>query len=229
MSTGTPVATPVAVLVTETARHQVAIAGQVTDAVTQVAMASVDIVMIGMPAEYRKKLALFGLKFGRQWNTMSERPDRTLSRRDGLFYFLDLPPGSYTLRIASPALGRRYGVVEQKFKVARDANGRFVLDWAVVSLPPTSVKGSITAKKAGLSYAEVRVKGSGERAFTDKEGSYLLAGIEPGKRTLLISAQGYRALSQAVVIEGPGAVATANVTMVRETSETRSKLPDVKG
>jgi hypothetical protein len=64
--------------------------------------------------------------------------------------------------------------------------------------------------------AEVRVKGSGERAFSDAEGHYVLAGLEPGKRTVLAFAQGYRPASKQAAINEAGALETLNFELVRE-------------
>ena len=64
--------------------------------------------------------------------------------------------------------------------------------------------------------AEVRVKGSGERAFSDAQGRYLLGAVAPGKRTILVYAQGYRAVSKPVTLAAPGALETLNFSLVRE-------------
>jgi hypothetical protein len=195
----------------------VAIAGSVSDAITGNAIAEVDITMTDTPASFTKKLGLYAIQFGAKWATMAERPDRTRSRVDGLFYFLDLPDGKYGLHIAAPKFGSRYGAVDVKATVARDAKGTFKLDWAIVGLPPTTVKGAITSPEENVCFAQVRVKGSGEYAFSDRTGRYLIAGIEPGQRTLLVSAQGFHPIAQPVLIEGPGAVQTMNFGLHSET------------
>ena len=205
----------------ETARHRVAIAGFVSDAITGKAVAGVDVAVTDMPPQFKKKVGLNAIQFGAKWAGMIERPDRTRSRIDGLFYFLDLPDGDYGLRIAAPSFGSRYGTVGRKVTVARDANGTFKLDWAIVGLPPTTVKGAVTGKEGAgedvVRFAQVRVKGSGESAFSDHAGQYLIAGIEPGRRTLMVSAQGYRPISQTVLIAAPGAVQTMNFGLHSET------------
>jgi len=58
------------------------------------------------------------------------------------------------------------------------------------------VKGKVTVQggKAGVLMATVRVKGSGEQTFTDKDGNYALVGIEPSEndRSLEVFAEGFR-------------------------------------
>jgi hypothetical protein len=44
----------------------------------------------------------------------------------------------------------------------------------------------------------------------------VLAGVEPGKRTILAVAQGYRPAAKPVTIEQPGGLATLNFALVRE-------------
>ena len=61
--------------------------------------------------------------------------------------------------------------------------------------------------------AEVRVQGSGERAFSDGTGHYLLAGLEIGDRTVQFSARGHEALSQAVNLDHPGVVQVLDVAL----------------
>jgi hypothetical protein len=201
----------------EVVRHRVAIAGYVTDAVTGRAMAGVEVAMTGMPAAFRSRLGYRNLQFGSRWDAMVERPDRTCTRTDGLFYFLDLSDGEYGLRATAIAYGKRYGIVEQSVAVSRNKLGTFKLDWVALALPSTAVKGTITSRKVNVNMAEVRVKGSGERVFSDGQGKYLLAAIEPGKRTLLVYAQGYRPASQPVSIASPGDSETLNFGLVRDT------------
>jgi hypothetical protein len=40
------------------------------------------------------------------WEDLEERLDRTLARLDGLYYFLDLPEGRYTLSAIDPRSGK---------------------------------------------------------------------------------------------------------------------------
>ena len=200
------------------ARHRVAIAGRVLDAATGKPVADAAVSMTAMPAAFEKKLALASLAYEDRWNTMLERPDRTRSREDGLFYFLDLPDGKYTLSASIPSYGNRYGAAQQLAAVSRNSKADTKIAFVTLKLQPTAVKGKITgpSHKAGVVLAEVRVKGSGERTFTDEQGQYAVVGIEPGKRVLVVSAQGYRSETQPVTLANPGTSQTLNFSLTRE-------------
>jgi len=208
-------------------RHRVAIAGRVFDATSEKPLGDAEVVISDMPQAFKKTLQFASVQFGERWGKMPERPDRTRSRQDGLFYFLDLPEGSYSVRAAMPSRGRRCGVVETVTKVSRDADGNLKIEFLHLMLPTTMVKGRVTAadQPAGVALARVRVKGSGERAFTDAQGQYVIAGIEyarrkqaekPAKRTLLVSAQGYRTELKEFTLEEPGKPQTVDIPLRRE-------------
>jgi hypothetical protein len=199
------------------ARHRVAIAGRVLDAGMGKPVADAAVSLTG-PAAFQSKLALASLAYGDDWNSMPERPDRTKTREDGLFYFLDLPDGKYSLSASIPSYGSRYGTAQQVATVSRDSKGNIKAVFVNLTLQPTAVKGKVTGsgKKTAVVLAEVRVKGSGERTFTDVQGQYTVAGIEPGKRVLLVSAQGYRAVSQPVTLGEPGTSQTVDFSLTRE-------------
>ncbi len=78
-----------------------------------------------------------------EWRRRPDRPDRVFSQSDGIFCFVDLPPGPYRLRVSAPELGTRYGVVEiGPFEVqAAPAEGPFPVARADVDLPPTRIRG----------------------------------------------------------------------------------------
>jgi hypothetical protein len=149
---------------------------------------------------------------------MAERPDRTRTAADGLFYFLDLPDGQYTITASLASSGKRCGATQASATVSRDAKSDVKMAFLEIGLQPTTVQGKVTgaALKAGLMMAEIRVRGSGERAFSDAQGRYVLAGVEPGNRTILVAAQGYRAVAKPVTIGEPGELATLNFALVRE-------------
>ena len=201
------------------ARHQVTIAGRVADALSGKPLSGVEVAISEKPAPFKKKLEIAAIQYAGRWAGMPERPDRTRTRNDGLFYFLDLPDGRYGLSAAFPGSGNRYGKAEATATVARDAKDDMKIDFVNFVLNQTAVKGKITGPghKAAVTMAEVRVKGSGERAFSDAHGEYVLAGLEPGKRTLLVFAQGFRAVSQVVTLSEPGESQTVNFNLVRET------------
>jgi hypothetical protein len=160
-----------------------------------------------MPAKLERKLAQLAEYAGDEWERRAQRPDRTCSRVDGLYYFLDLPAGEYEVRAALPNCGKRYGekrekkeVFSEKKKASNDdqkQSGANALKsmWLELALGQTAIHGRITdaAKKTGVMMAEVRLKGSGERTFSDARGEFTLGPIEASKseRTLECSAQGY--------------------------------------
>jgi hypothetical protein len=199
-------------------RHRVAIAGRVLEAGTDKAVADAVVSMTTMPSAFAKKLAIASLAYGSRWDALPDRPDRTRSRRDGLFYFLDLPDGAYELTASVPGFGARYGTVSQSAAVSRDKQGNTKIVYVTLALQPTTVSGKVTGtgQKAGVFMAEVRVKGSGERTYSGAQGQYILAGIEPGVRTIEVSAQGYKAKSQPVTIPSPGAVHSVNFNLARD-------------
>ena len=148
--------------------------------------------------------------------TLVERPDRTLTVEDGHFHFLDLPDGQYTLEASLPGSGTRFGTAQAQATVER-AQGKIAMAAADIALPPTTLKGRITSQNQNkpVFMAQVRVKGSGESAFTDSNGCYLLAGLEAGNRTLLVSATGYQPLApQTVQLSAAGAVQTKDIILV---------------
>ncbi len=199
-------------------RRRVALAGRVFDAGTGKALGDAEVVITGMPSAFKKRLEIAALPYGKRWDKMLDRADRTRTRPDGLFYFLDLPDGKYSLVASIPSYGSRYGKVEEAAKVSRSASGDIKFPFVRCALQPTHVKGRVTGsgQEAGVALARVRVKGSGERGFTDAQGQYTVAGIEPGKRTLLVSAQGYRTESQVFTLGEAGASQTLNFTLTRE-------------
>jgi hypothetical protein len=86
---------------------------------------------------------------------------------------------------------------------------------ANMALPATTLKGQITKQDSTpIVMAEVRVKGSGERTFSDKQGQYRLTGLETGQRIVLVSAQGFQLASQSVDLSQPGIERTLNFVLV---------------
>ena len=69
--------------------HRVSIIGKVIDAVTQQAIAGAPVELTVMPQILSDRLKFKALQYGRDWEIMKERPDRTHSRSDGYYYFQD--------------------------------------------------------------------------------------------------------------------------------------------
>ncbi len=185
----------------ETVRHQVCIAGTVTDAQTGRAIRGALVSLANGPAAFTGWLTRHALQYAGAWDEMAERPDRTLTARDGHFHFLDLPNGSYTLAVSLPDEGSRYGTAGTTIKVSRNTQGGVTTPPVSMTLPPTTLKGRITGRNnAPVILAEVRVQGSGEHAYSGAEGRYVVTGLEAGSRTVLVSAQGYQQTLRTVTL-----------------------------
>jgi hypothetical protein len=178
----------------EQTRHQVATAGHVSDAQTGQAILGADV----------------SVK-----NAAQDVVARARTAADGHYHFLDLPDGQYTLEASLPDAGSRYGMAQAQATVTRGGGGKIRLTVADMALPPTTIKGQITGPGATpIILAEVRVKGSGERALTDAGGRYALIGLEVGVRTALVSARGYQPASATVQLSVAGAEHVVNVALV---------------
>lgn len=200
------------------ARHRVALCGKVVDGLTQGPLAGAEVTITEKPAAFSRRLALLSAADMEKWKTRVERPDRTRSRADGLFYFLDLPDGEYGLTAVLPNCGRRYAPAEQKAKVSRAALDKFDQQnnmaaklesmWIKLSLQPTAVRGKVVdaERSTTITLAEVRMKASGERTFSDAQGDFVLSPIQPSKnkRVLQAFAQGYEPAEAEIAITDVG-------------------------
>jgi hypothetical protein len=116
----------------------------------------------------------------------------------GLFSFIDVPEGEYRVRASWPG-----------------SLGRYAEDLRPVTVPaakplglllrPTSVRGKVVDSGGlGISLAFIRLRDSLDSCYTDRQGDYVLAGVEPGSRRLLVSARGYVSASVGVELSGAG-------------------------
>lgn len=198
------------------ARHRVSIWGKVTDAVTQKPIADAEVTLTKMPPKFEETLERLARYAGSDWERKSQRPDRTRSRADGLYYFLDLPDGEYEISALLANCGRRYSQERQNKKVSRGKPKRTGQEelkdmWAGIALRPTSIRGRIVdADKKGIVMAEVRLRRSGERAFSDARGEFRICPLEASEtaeRTLEYSAAGYAWREKSkIVVSKPGDV-----------------------
>lgn len=202
----------------EIVRHAVAVTGSVSDAQTGQALAGALVTITDAPLEFTSWLATRAKQFGARWQAMIERPDRTRTAADGHFHFLDLPNGDYTLVASLPGYGSRYGIAEEAVSVSRGTGGNIVMATAAFQLPPTTLKGTVTAAaSAPVVLAEVKVRGSGETAFSDSQGRYSLTGLEKGLRTIQINAKGYQPASQVVGLVAAGVEEILDVVLTVQT------------
>lgn len=187
----------------EPIRHQVAIAGQLSNAETGEVIHRARVEITKMPDSFKNWLTLRAMQYGANWQTMVERPDRTQTAIDGHFHFLDLPDGNYTLTASLPGTGTRYGTAEKHVQVSRNGD-RIKLAAVDIALPPTGIKGQITnAENQPIVMAKVQFQGSGESSFSDSKGNYSLSGIEVSKfqSTVKVSAQSYQQDSKDIQIK----------------------------
>ena len=198
----------------EIVRHRAAISGLVTDARTGRPLPGARVEITAGPAEFTGRLALLAKQHGSRWETLAERPDRTRAAADGFFRFLDLPAGSYALIGSLPGSGSRYGTVTAQVTLDADGQGNVSLQTAALALPSTTIQGRVSDQAdAAVRLAEVRVQGSGERAWSDAQGNYMLAGVEAGSRRLTIAARGFQSKSETVALGQPGAVVIRDVSL----------------
>lgn len=112
----------------EEVRHQVSIGGRVVDANGRPA-SEVRLSLSSGPKQFDSRVAGAARAAGAEWEELRERLDRTTSRADGTFFFLDLPAGRYTVR----GMDTRSGVQDEKaVSVARKSDGKVTM--AVVDL-----------------------------------------------------------------------------------------------
>ncbi len=197
------------------ARHQVAITGRTSNAQTLKPLNGARVEIISSPTAFAAKVQLLQALAGAQWETMVERLDRTRTRAAGYFYFLDLPPGLYTLKASLPGAGSRYGETQVNATVVHDAAGNITKATANLALPATTLKGTVVdAGSEPVILAEARIVGSGEYDFTNENGEYLLASLEKGARTVQVSARGFQTATQAALLSAAGSQVTLNFNLV---------------
>ena len=201
-------------------RRQATVVGRITDLASGAPIAAAQVTVTSQQPSFRDWLALKALAHGGGWDRLALRPDRTLSADDGRFCFIDLPDGTYTLTAAWVTRGSRYGTSTGTATVARGIDGTVKLATVDLALPSTRVSGRVSAKPANgnatetpVAMAEVWIKGGGEATFTDAQGLYVLAGVEPGQRTVRVRANGLAAAEARVTLSGPGQSATTNFSL----------------
>jgi hypothetical protein len=170
--------------------HRAALVGHVVDKLDQRPLPDVIVAIIGAPAAYEARLAT--LRQGRP----DASPDRLVTDDHGLFRWLDLPVGSYTLRASLP--GTRYAIATATADVIAGTAAS-----AEILLVPTAVTGTVSADNpAGpLALVRVRMLDSGEVTFAAADGRFTLSPVEPGaSRVIEFTAQRYVTATQTVML-----------------------------
>ena len=130
----------------EQTKNRVAIAGQVRDAESKLAIAGALVEVSQKQGKFKNWLDLHALQYAKSWEKMVKRPDKTLTAVDGCFCFINLPDGEYTLSVSIPGTKTSYGKLDKKVTVSSNGNSDKII---VIDLPPTGIKGQITELKTG--------------------------------------------------------------------------------
>jgi hypothetical protein len=85
----------------EITRRQVAIGGRVCDHGNR-PIAGAEVTITTMPEAFQRKIAAQVDSAAAQISALDRRLDRKHAEPDGIYYFLDLPAGEYTVRAADP-------------------------------------------------------------------------------------------------------------------------------
>ncbi|MDZ8228177.1 MULTISPECIES: carboxypeptidase-like regulatory domain-containing protein [unclassified Nostoc] len=209
-------------LLIESARHQIAIAGRITNAQTNKAISGVEVMLTKAPESFSNWLKLKALQYGERWQKMTQRPDRTRTAVDGHFHFLDLPNGEYSLTASLPTAGKRYGTAQVTVTVSRKNENKIVMAAADIALSPTIVKGKISDQNGDpVVLAQVRVNKSAERTFSNQQGQYLLMELEASQtqeRIIIVSAAGYDIASGKVLLNEAGIEKTLDFVLKKRNS-----------
>lgn len=190
--------------------RRLAMAGRVTDAATGRPLPGAVAQITASPKEYQAWAETRRAELASR-TPPGAPPEVAVSGPDGWFRWLDLPPGKYTVDVALPAEGRRYGTARAKVEIKAGGAG-----WtdASVQVPPTMVSGRVRdADGIAVPMAEVRVKGSRETVHTDRDGAYSLVAIEWGSRTLQVSARGFARAEAVVKLAAAGKAKTQDFTL----------------
>jgi hypothetical protein len=232
-----------------TVRRRVAIAGIVVDDISGKPVAGAYLEITAKPEAYATRVATLGSRRGmraeppQRPDTARTRTNGLFFFLDlpegdyGLVGFL--PRQGVPLRNSAPADGdardlferigdKRYGKGEFKASVSYEPDVPVEPDererpkkLAVFRLPPTGIRGRVVSSvdQSAVVMAQVRVKGSGESAFTDERGQYAILRMWPDhkNRDLQVRARGYRDNSIPALINQPGTCNTLpDITLVPE-------------
>ena len=138
----------------EIIRHKVAICGRVLDERGGMVL-GVRANIVSMPEVFRNRVSAVASAAEKQWEELDERPDRTVTRVDGVFYFLDLSAGQYTLSFDTHTDSqdeKSVAVIWDILPAVRDATKRNIIT-------PYKLMPHVTFKIPGDKPVEYEVKG----------------------------------------------------------------------
>lgn len=138
----------------EIIRHQVAICGRVLNERGEM-IRGVRANIVSMPEIFRTRVSAAASAAEKNWDDLDERLDRTLTRVDGIFYFLDLPAGSYTLSFDTCTDSqdeKKVAVIWDILPAVRDATKKNIIT-------PYKLMPHVTFKISGDNHVEYKVKG----------------------------------------------------------------------
>jgi hypothetical protein len=138
----------------ETIRHQVAICGRVLDERGEM-IRGVRANIVSMPEIFRTRVSAAASANEKKWDDLDERLDRTVTKVDGIFYFLDLPAGSYALSFDARTDSqdeKKVAVIWDILPAVRDATKRNIIT-------PYKLMPHVTFNISGDNTVEYEVKG----------------------------------------------------------------------
>ncbi len=86
-------------------RRKVAISGCILDRQNK-PVAGIQVTITAKAGKFKKQIENASRMAGDDREISKKRPDQTLSRLDGLYFFLDVPDGQYTLSAVDPRSGK---------------------------------------------------------------------------------------------------------------------------
>ncbi|PCK02941.1 MAG: hypothetical protein COA42_21775 [Alteromonadaceae bacterium] len=155
------------------------------------------------------------------------------TRSSGMFCFMALSEGYYTLNASVSDKGCCYGVAQEDVFVSTGASNSAdpLTPRLVMKLKPNTICGRVRGIEedgsvVDLPYAQIRINGPGKNAIVDEiaqcdlRGQYSLSGFGLGTRTLIVSANGYEDSVHDVALTNAGQTCTQNFLLLTDTLNT---------
>jgi hypothetical protein len=205
-----------------TATNTLAIAGYVDDAQTGAPIAGAVVAISAGPPAFESLRAVLSSLPG--WASAADRLDRTSTRVDGRFVFVNLPDGSYTLAVSAPCQPGRYATGTAA-ATAGQASAPVVVALtppgpaAPASAPPepatprdappppspetARIVGRVVRRsnRKPVAGALVQVRGTDRSAHTAADGSYAIEGVGLGSTPVEISAEQFELARRQIHLE----------------------------